>query len=159
TLSVEESNNVIVVTRGNGTPADLDIQVPVRTNLNIKALNGRMITADGVEGEIEVSNMNGDIRLNNVSGSAVADTTNGNVVASLRDLAAGRSMSFASMNGNIIVTLPVSAKANVRIGTQNGETTSDFEILVAPSTATRRGDRNRNLVGTINGGGTDIDLR
>jgi hypothetical protein len=157
---VEENNNVIVVTGGSGIPADLDIEVPVRTNLSIRALNGRSITADGVEGEIEVSSTNGSIRLTNVSGSIVADTTNGNVTAALKDLAPDRSMSFASMNGNIDVTLPSSAKANVRIGTQNGESFSDFEILVAPSSRpVSRAGRGRTMVGTINGGGAQLDLR
>jgi hypothetical protein len=157
---VEENNNVIAVTGGSAVPADLDIEVPVRTNLSIKALNGRSIVADGVEGEIEVSSTNGNIRLTNVSGSVVADTTNGNVIASLKELAPDRSMSFASMNGNIEVTLPPTAKANVRIGTQNGESFSDFEILVAPSSRNvSRAGRGRNMVGTINGGGTQLDLR
>src|SRR5690349_11041936 len=32
-MNVEENDNVIVVTRGPGPPVDLDIEVPIKTNL------------------------------------------------------------------------------------------------------------------------------
>jgi DUF4097 and DUF4098 domain-containing protein YvlB len=163
-LSVEENNNVISITRGSGSPADLEIEVPVKTNLNIKALNGRAIVAEGIEGEIEVSSTNADVRLTNVSGSVIADSTNGNVIVSLRDMAPVRSMSFASMNGNVDVTLPSSTKANLRIQVQNGDAITEFEILLRPTLGqeapqNRGRSSGRTTIGTINGGGTELALR
>jgi DUF4097 and DUF4098 domain-containing protein YvlB len=168
-LIVESENNVMTVNaqgfRGNG---DLEIEVPVRTNLTLQTMNGRAINVDGVEGEIEVTNHNGIVNLTNVAGSVVAHSMNGRVIVSFRDIAAGKAMSFTSMNGNVDVTLPPAAKANLKMRTDNGEVYTDFDIQVRPNSATpavqNQGSRYRievdkTINGAINGGGADLDLR
>src|SRR5262245_57581174 len=57
-LSVEEENNVMTITSRNFAPARLEIQVPARTNLNLKTVNGGQILVADIEGEIEVTNTN-----------------------------------------------------------------------------------------------------
>jgi len=167
-ITVEEENNVMSITTGFSGGSDIEIQVPVKTNLTLKVMNGRAITVDGVDGEIEVNNANGDIILTNVSGSAVAHSSNGKLIASLKDLTPNKPMSFVSMNGDVDITLPGTAKANLKMRTDNGETYSDFDIQMRPGTPPQV-ERNANgrtpiqtdktLNGTINGGGPDFDLR
>jgi Toastrack DUF4097 len=166
-LSVEEENNVITVTNRNGSNAgNLDIQVPAKTNLNLKTTNGGNISVDGVEGEIEVQNTNGGVILNNVAGSVIAHSANGRVQVNLREITMNKPMSFTSMNGNVDVTLPSTVKANLKMRTDNGGTYSDFDILLNPSSSSSTDGRgrfnirtDRALTGTINGGGPDIELR
>jgi len=167
-LSVEEENNVITVTNRNWTNSgNLDIQVPAKTNLNLKSTNGGNITVDGVEGEIEVQNTNGGVILNNVAGSVVAHSMNGRVQANLREITPNKPMSFVSMNGNVEVTLPTTAKANLKMRADNGGIWSDFDILLRPSSSPsdardnrgRYNSRDKTQAGTINGGGSDIELR
>jgi hypothetical protein len=169
-LNIEEENNVINVTsRFPNDPGNLSIQVPGRTNLYLKTVNGGNINVEGIEGEIEISNTNGSITINNVAGSVVANATNGRVVASLRDMLPNKPIALASMNGNVEVTLPSTTKANLKVHTDNGETITEFEILVRPSALSLDDSRNRGgrfrlqrdrtINGTINGGGPDIDLR
>lgn len=171
-LTVEEENNVLSIgTRNYNRTVDVDIQVPVKTNLNLKSMNDGVITVDGVEGEIEVTNMNGNVTVNNVSGSVVAHSANGKVVASLRQATQQKAMAFTSMNGNIDVTLPGNLKANLKMRTDNGEIWSDFDIQLKPSgdkpaveDSRNRGGRYRvnlekSMYGSINGGGPEFDLR
>jgi hypothetical protein len=168
-LTIEEENNVMSVSaRRIGDSGNLEIQVPLKTNLNLRTVNGGNIVVEGVEGEIEVSNTNGGVTLNNVAGSVVAHATNGRVVASLRDITPNKPMSFTSQNSNLDITLPANAKANLRMRTNNGEIWSDFEIQLQPTTPTVQGrpggggfriETDQTRIGTINGGGPDFDLR
>src|SRR5262249_9446573 len=167
-LAIEEENNVMTVTNMRNS-GNLDIQVPARTNLNLRTVNGGNIEVEGVEGEIEVTNTNGNVLLNNVAGSVVAHATNGRVVATLRDVTPNKPMSFTSMNANLDITLPSNVKANLKMRTDNGATYSDFDIQLRPTAPTVDDTRNqggrfriqtdRTINGTINGGGPDFDLR
>jgi hypothetical protein len=169
-LTVEEENNVMTVSvRNFNNSGDLEIQVPGKTNLNLRTVNGGDLVVEGVEGEIEVTNTNGPVMLNNVAGSIVAHATNGRVVASLRDVTPNKPMSFTSMNANLDITLPANVKANLKMRTDNGATYSDFDIQLRPTAPTVEDSRNqggrfriqtdRTITGTINGGGPDFDLR
>jgi DUF4097 and DUF4098 domain-containing protein YvlB len=168
-LVVEESDNVMSVSTSIFRDVDLEIQVPSKTNLNLKTINGGGIVVENVEGEIEVTNLNGAVTLNNVAGSVVAHSMNGRVIASLRQVAEKKPMAFTSMNGNIDVTLPPSVKANLKMRTNNGGVYSDFDISPSNSPPTIEDSRNRggryrvrldnSMVGTINSGGPDFDLR
>ncbi len=95
---------------------------------------------------------------------------NGKGVASLRQATANKPMAFTSMNGNIDVTLPPSLKANMKMRTDNGEIYSDFDIQIRPSNVPTTTDNrsrggpfrvelDKNVLGAVNGGGPDFDLR
>jgi hypothetical protein len=188
-LTIEEQNNVLTISNGSffGRGGNIDLQVPARTNLTLSAVNGGSITVDGVEGEIEVSNTNGNVTLTNVAGSVVAHAMNGRLVASMREVTAGKALSFTSMNSNVDVTLPASTKANLRIRADNGGAWTDFNIQNATSVPAVDDNRNRGTTntnantnnnnpargraprvrietartttGTINGGGPDVEIR
>jgi len=171
-LTIEESGNVVTISnqnfRGGG---NIEIEVPVRTNLKLNAINGGTILVDGVDGEIDVQNTNGNVRLVNVSGSVVAHAMNGTLFATVREVASNKPMSFSSMNANVDVTLPPNTKANLKIRSDNGAAYSDFEVVPRPGAPptieeNRRGGNGRFRIeidrttnGTINGGGPDIELR
>jgi hypothetical protein len=150
---------------GNG---NLEIEVPVKTNLNLQTRNGSTISVDGVEGDIEATNRNGIVSLTNIGGSAVAYSMNGKVIVSFRDIAAAKPMSFTSMNGFVDVTLPSASKASLKMRTDNGAIYTDFDIQMgpAPGVVTNQDQDghyriqvDRTVTGTINGGGADFELR
>lgn len=180
-VRIEEENNVMTIA-GPLAGADLEIQVPVATSLVLRAVNGGDIVVEGVNGSIEVSIVNGSIRLSDVSGAVSAHATNGKIVAALRQVSAGKPMSFTSFNGAVDVTLPSSVKANVKLRSDRGDVYTDFDVqTVARPTAQpsavpppgardrerqRTDDRgryrielDRSIYGTINGGGPDFELR
>ena len=166
----EEANRVNIGSDNPSRSIGFDVEVPLRTNLRLKTVNGGEVRVDNVDGEIDVSNTNGGITLTSVAGSVVAGTTNGNVRASLTRVTADKDMAFTSLNGTIDVTLPSSTKASLRMRSNRGEVYSDFDVQFKPEplptvseSSSSRGryriSRNRSIVGTINGGGPAFELR
>jgi DUF4097 and DUF4098 domain-containing protein YvlB len=173
-LSVEEEDNLVEIkTESWRAAADLVIQVPFDSSLELACVNDGDIVVEEVRGEIEAQNVNGSITLSRLSGSAVANTTNGEVVVSFVRMDPGKTMSFVTLNGNVDVTLPKGTKANLSMRIDHdGEIYSDFEIATraAPVSATAdpggrpKGGRfvlkvDRAVHGTINGGGPELSLK
>jgi DUF4097 and DUF4098 domain-containing protein YvlB len=167
-LSVDEENNVMSVSTGSwNRSANLEILVPTRTNLQLKTVNGGPLVVEGVEGDLEVNNDNGPVSLTDVSGSVVAHSLNGTVTASMRRVTPQKAMSFTSLNGKVDVTLPADTKANLKVRSDNGDVWTDFDVTLRNNAAPvvtdnrNRGGRfrieqDRNILGTINGGGPDF---
>ncbi len=166
----EEANRVRVSSDSPNRSVSFEIEVPSRTNLKLSTVNDGEILIENVDGDIDVSNTNGGIALNGVAGSVNAGTTNGNVRATLTRVTAEREMAFTSLNGTVDVTLPSSTKASLRLRSDNGDIYSDFDMQLAPvaaptiqdsrsSNGRYRINRNKSIVGTINGGGPEFELR
>ena len=166
----EEANRIRSSSDSPNRSISFEIEAPARTNLKLSTVNGGEILVENIDGDIDVSNTNGGITLNNVAGSVNAGTTNGNVRAShdARDRAS-REMAFTSLNGTVDVTLPPTTKANLRLRSDNGDVYSDFEVQLAASAPAvqesrssngrYRISRNQSIVGAINGGGPEFELR
>jgi DUF4097 and DUF4098 domain-containing protein YvlB len=149
---------------------DFTIQVPARTHLKLSTLNDGPIVVENVEGEIEVNNQNESITLTNVAGSVVANAMNGTVKVIMTRLTADKAMAFTSFNADVDVTLPASAKANLKMRSDHGEIFTDFDVQTraaapAASQNARRSDGririevNQAIQGSINGGGPEFELR
>jgi hypothetical protein len=188
-VDIEEENNTVSISAPVlAGPMNVTIQVPAATSLVLRAVTGGEVTVDGVSGSIEVLNVNGSIRLTDVGGPVVAHATNGTVAVTLRQLAAGKPMSFTSFNGNVDVTLPGPSRANLKMRSGRGDVYTDFDVQLTPAPAgARAGDQRhddsrssgqdnraagdskdkpkyrlemeRSIYGTINGGGPDFELR
>ena len=78
---------------------------------------------------------------------------------------ATKPLSFSTLNGTIDVTLPADFKANVKLNTNHGEIWSDFDFKLGggggitqqnnTSDGKFRVTVDRNITGTINGGGSE----
>ena len=165
----EEANRVKVGSDSPNRHISFEIEAPQHSNLRLSTVNGGEIVVENIDGEIDVSNTNGGITLNGVAGSVNAGTTNGSVRASLTRVTSAKEMSFTSLNGAVDVTLPATTKANLRLRSDRGDVYSDFDVQLAPTTAVvqenrdsngrYRVSRNRSIVGAINGGGPEFELR
>ena len=174
-VTAEEESNVVTVRTHPGDPADLQIQVPSRTNLQLSVINGGAIVVEGVEGEIEASNVNGSVTLTDVAGAVVAHSVNGKVLANLRQVTPEKPMAFTSLNGVVDVTLPASLKANLRLRSDQGDIYTDFDLRTQPATSApgpsaadkdKRGGRatarlriDSSIYGSVNGGGPEFEIR
>lgn len=172
-ITMEEENNVVTISMGwKSRSESVTILVPAKTSLKLSATNGRMMTVEGVEGEMELNSTNGSIQLNDISGSVVAHSLNGKVIAKFKRVDATKPMSFSSMNGTIDVTLPATTKANLKLQTSNGDVFSDFEVQMQPNaiklekSEAKPGEKSKNRIrmetlsiGTINGGGPDYSFK
>jgi DUF4097 and DUF4098 domain-containing protein YvlB len=165
----EDGNRLEIGSDHPNRSITFEIEAPARTNLTLKTVNGGEIVVENIEGELTVSNTNGGITLNNVAGTVTAGTTNGSVRATLTRVTAEKEMAFTSLNGAVDVTLPSSTKANLRMRSDNGDVYSDFDVQLAASAPVvqenrssngrYRISRNRSIVGAINGGGPEFELR
>lgn len=167
-LTVEENNNqVSIQVESWKSGYDLDVKVPFASSVKIEGANLGGVTVENVNGDIEVESANGGIKLAGITGAVVATTTNGDVDVVLNRLSGDKPMSFVAFHGDIDVTLPGDAKANVRIKSNMGEVYSDFDIAlkaappVAEASPKKEGGKyrvslDRAIYGSINGGGTEL---
>jgi hypothetical protein len=168
-LGIEERDNEMSVESSFNRRVDLEIEVPMKTNLELSVVNGGAITVDGVDGEMEIDNVNGGITLTSVGGSVVAHAVNGRVVAAITRATPQAPMAFTSLNGDVDVTLPPAIKANLRLRSDQGDVFTDFDVQVTAGAEARqrtqrdgrtvRIDVNRSIYGTVNGGGPDFEMR
>jgi hypothetical protein len=168
-VTITEENNQMQIGAATTRETRLEIRVPLRVNLTLSGHNsgGGGIEVENVEGNIEADHHNGSIRLTNVGGSVVADTHNGVIRVVLTRIAGDKPMSFTSFNGTVDVTLPRTAKANLKLRSDRGDIITDFEMQrlanVAPQTRTdgrtNRIEINQSVYGAINGGGPEFELR
>jgi DUF4097 and DUF4098 domain-containing protein YvlB len=166
-LVVEEEDNVIQVRVNSSEAHNLVITVPQDTSLHLRSTHGH-ISAEGIHGEIEVSDTNGEINLTGISGTVVADTTNGSIKVTMDRVDPGKPIAFSTTNGSVDVTLPADLKANLKLRSSHGEIWSDFDMKLtggAPTTTNGgvngryRVEFDRTIYGTINGGGTEASFR
>jgi len=165
----EDANRVKVSSDNPNRSISFVIEAPSRSNLKLSTVNGGEILVENIDGDLTVSNTNGGITLNGVAGTVNAGTTNGNVRATMTRVDALKEMAFTSLNGTVDVTLPPTTKANLRMRSDNGDVYSDFDVQLAPTTPVvqesrsangrYRISRNRSVVGAINGGGPEFELR
>lgn len=127
---LNEKDNVITLDAMSdswmGQPSDFRITVPRGTSIVVANAFGGDIDCRGVTGDIEIKSLNGEVRLDDLSGGALVETTNGEINATIRELGT-KPLSFASTNGAVVLHVPASTKANVRLRTQNGAILTDFD--------------------------------
>ena len=168
-LDITEESNIVTIHGGMTRSADLVVQVPTQTSLKLETLNGGAIVVENISGEVDAQNMNGAVTITNVSGSVVANSMNGKVTVSLTKVTANKTMSFATMNGTVDVTLPADVKANLKMKTDNGEIYTDFEVKLDAShppvveNNSKNGGRfhvkvDHAMFGSINGGGPEMQF-
>jgi len=168
-LTVEEEENVVRVEVDEGKRAvDLVIQVPFSTTLRLDSGDGD-VTVERVDGEIEVDSSDGSITLNNVSGPVVADSSDGAIKAVFGKITPGKPMSFSTMEGDIDITLPLDAKASLKLKSEEGKVFTDFDFPLTPTQQKNVQDERKEgggyrasfekvSLGLINGGGVEIQL-
>jgi hypothetical protein len=170
-LTVEEEDNVIQVSVEEGNRAvDLIIQVPFSTSLQLSCRDDeRGVTVERVNGEIEVDTSDGPIVLTGVSGPVVADSSDGEIKVVFGKITPGKPMSLSAMDGDIDITLPLDAKASLKLKTDEGQIFTDFDVQLTPSQQKKEEDERKEgggyrvtyekvTLGLINGGGTEIQL-
>jgi hypothetical protein len=129
-FSLSEKDNVITLDAlesGAGSAATFRLTVPRQSSIVVQNSWGGDIRCAGITGNIEITGTNGSIRLEDVAGGVVVTTMNGEIHATMKELQAGKPLSFQSMNGEIVLRLPADTQANVRIRTQNGSVLTDFD--------------------------------
>lgn len=148
-------------TRNNDVEVDFRLEVPAGVHLETSTVNGEVEIA-GLSGDVRASTVNGSVEVG-TTGKAEAQTVNGGIRARIGSKQWTGALSFETVNGSVIVSLPEGVNTEVMASTVNGEISSDFEMMVSGRISSRkvRGvigkeGGGRIMLSTVNGG---IDLR
>jgi DUF4097 and DUF4098 domain-containing protein YvlB len=168
-ISATEENNVVnVSSKLFNSHMELNIKVPMKFSLNVGTINEGDVLVENVDGVLEITNVNGDIRLTNISGSAVANTVNGLLKVNFKTVDTKSPMAFSTLNGNVDVTLPPTAKFDVKLKSDQGDIYSDFDVDVDKGlqqvTKTAKDGMYKVSIddwvkGKVNGGGSEIMMK
>lgn len=115
-------------------------------------------------GGTAISNMKNEIDfkgchnldLKNVSGPLVLSTIDGSVNVVFSELSKDKSISIASVSGEVDVTLPAKAGFNLEMSTISGNMYSDFDLQSTHNDMRRVGGGSLRI--PVNGGGVDVKL-
>ncbi len=143
-IDAETVNGRITTDGGSGTMSlssatgGVTVRHFAGSRLDIEAVAGRVVV-DGASGSIEVQSVNDPIELRNITASSVdASSTNGSIEWTGGFNSAGR-YHFESHNGIVLLTVPRSLDARLRITSFNG----GFDSAI-PATTTGNGAGNRH---------------
>lgn len=159
-IHVADKGNVVEVHQLNQTHSpDIKVLVPkaVIVSFKYESQYGGEARFINLTNEIEVSAQYNSIHLENVTGPLTVETTYGNVTADLNPTIK-EPVSIVSIYGFIDITLPQSTKADLKLSTSYGDifVAPEFKIDIPTKDGMKvYGDK---ITGTLNGGGTNIDL-
>jgi DUF4097 and DUF4098 domain-containing protein YvlB len=131
----------------NVVEADIEIQVPTRTTLDIKTFSAP-VTVRGVDGRHEIGGFSSTIRVEDAVQDVRVKTFSGDVYVAARTWSDGRAIDLDTFSGGIDLRVPQDARTQVAFNTFSGDLDTDV-----PLTLTRARGR-RHVEGSLNGGGT-----
>ena len=129
---------------------DYDVKMPRTGNLTIKTTNGE-IRVNAIAGFVKIETVNGDIELTGIEKGVDVNAVNGRVQVELASVGEG-GVRCKTTNGQIILTVPTSAKASIVARVTNGVVNTENLNLQSTESSHRR------LDATIGGGGPEIRL-
>lgn len=158
-LEITTSGGAMTIKKATGQSVDYRIKVPAKANLKIEE-DGWGGSADyyikGSQGEIEIKTTTSDLVLEAVSGPVIAKTTSGDITVSFAGLNTTNPTSIVNTSGFIDVTMPASAKADMKLRSISGEIYSDLDLDLPDSEF--KNTYTSKFEGTLNGGGVEISL-
>lgn len=156
--AVSEGNIVTVTcllpfTRSQG----YSFRLPENMLLDVKSgcENANDISVTGMKNEIVINNCH-DIDISNGSGPVVLSSISGDITVDFSNASLSKPSSINSISGDVDVTLPAKAPADIDLHTTGGGFYSDFEITATKDNLRRIGGS--NLEFSINGGGSALSI-
>jgi lia operon protein LiaG len=133
------------------------IRVPENLALDIQrdCAGSGVTTISNIKNEIDFNGCH-SIELKNVTGPLVISTISGSVNVVFSEISKDKSISIASVSGEVDVTLPAKAGFNLEMGTVSGNMYSDFDLQSNKDDMRRVGGG--SVRAQMNGGGVDVKL-
>ncbi|MBG9378325.1 DUF4097 family beta strand repeat protein [Panacibacter sp. DH6] len=164
-----DNTGLAVSVEKNGNNITLQCLLPITKSANYKIkvpdnFNVEINNECGNAGDVKVANIKGEVavkncqavEVKNVSGPLVLSTISGDINISFSGLPKERSISIASISGEIDVTLPGTAAMNIEIQTISGAIYSDFDFPADDKKIKRIGG---NMIkSSLNGGGASVKI-
>ena len=162
-INVSEEDGILEVNplKKISSPS-IKILVPENVIVSFKHQSqyGGKVVFRNMQNEIEIAATYNNVQLENITGPATVKSIYGNVEAVFSQNVKGP-LSIISVYGHTDVSLPKSVKANLKATTSYGEIyiSPDFRIEQEKKTEDDLIHYGNDLVGKVNGGGTDIEVR
>ncbi|KQS27673.1 DUF4097 family beta strand repeat-containing protein [Dyadobacter sp. Leaf189] len=161
-LSVVTEGNTLKVDKVTRKDVKYTIRLPKQVAVLFQETNwsgGSNVVVANMDGDLEIRTNNANINLNKVTGPVVANSTSGNVNVVFSGLSQSKPTAISTISGEIDVSLPATAKSNMKLRSINGEMYTDFDLGVknAKDGLSRLGGAN-NIEGSTNGGGVEVQL-
>ena len=132
---------------------DYTLTVPRRARLDeFELVNGNLEIED-VEGEVRASSVNGRVETRGLSGEVHLSVVNGHLEATFDRPEISKPITLDSVNGQVILTLPGDASADLSASTVMGGIHNDFGLR-----SDRSGFIGHDLHGVLGKGGARIEL-
>lgn len=162
-INVSEKDGILEVNPLKKISApSIKILVPENVIVSFKHQSqyGGKVVFKNMQNEIEIAATYNNVQLENITGPATVKSIYGNVEAVFSQNVKGP-LSIISVYGHTDVSLPKSVKANLKATTSYGEIyiSPDFKIEQEKKTEDDLVRFGNDLVGKVNGGGTDIEVR
>jgi hypothetical protein len=125
----------------------------VNGDLRARSVSGN-VTVKGITGTVNASSVSGNVRVGENNGAVSGKSTSGNVEVEIAQLTGAGDMEFASVSGNVLVKLPASLDAEVKMSTLSGGLKTDFPLQIEEP---ERGP-GRRATGRIGGGSRNLKL-
>jgi hypothetical protein len=139
--------------RSNDVNVEFHVLVPRGVRVAMNTVNGG-VHVTGMTSEVRAGTVNGEVDVTTQGGPVSATTVNGSVHANVGRVGNDDEMSFGTVNGSVIVTLPPDVSTDVDISTLNGAIRTDYALSV-----TGRIDRRHVNAHVGKPGGGEIRLR
>src|SRR2546421_9162324 len=137
----------------NPATVEYTLTVPRDARIDSIELITGNLDLDGIRGDVKASSINGRLTARGLTGMTKLSTINGKLEAAFDHLDESKPISISSVNGNVLVTIPSDANADLKAGTVHGAIENDFGLPV------RRGDYvGHDLAGQLGQGGPRIKL-
>ncbi len=136
-----------------------EIYLPKTQNVSATNSWNGDINIEGFSGEVEANaNLNGGLRLINLTGPITAYSLNEGIRLEFDEIRQDSPIIIRTTNGEIDVTMPGAASADLELSSWNGDIYTNFD-LKRPEKDGLKSISGKNIRGAINGGGVKIQLK
>ena len=134
------------------------ITIPKSVSLNLDCGNLGSARVEGVSSELEINSNVGHIHLVDVTGPVTAHSSTGAIHVEFVSLNQSAPVSISSSTGDVDVTLPSNAKADVELKSTMGTVYSNFDLETPRDDGMKVVGATRKIKGQINRGGVKLYL-
>ncbi|MDN5201890.1 DUF4097 family beta strand repeat-containing protein [Fulvivirgaceae bacterium BMA10] len=169
-LSIKEKSNFLFIDYDSARAGiDLNIEVPLECDMELRTFNHGDIRITNVNGFIKAQNSKGDITAKKISGAISTKTNDGQIEVELLKAVPNTQMAFISGGQDMDVTLPKDIQANLFVKNKGGKLYTNYKLEVTntkPSYKFERIDAGEFQItkedwmsSPINGGGPEVVIR
>lgn len=166
-LNVSEVAGVITVRGATKQSAEASYTFKIPNDIAVRVDYSSPFTSSDVvvedfSGEFEMTGLNDGAKLKNVTGPVFFDLINGDIEIVFTSLSQKSPMSIKTINGEIDLTIPSSAKANLDLNTLHGDIFTDLDIEIEKKKDEEKELRfmggSTDTKGKLNGGGVKLEI-